>query len=143
MLLGCLGCDASYSYRPEGWVPQRGGFTWVKNVGRVKLLTWGIGELMGSESITPEFEVTNQSSVPFVVESADLFVGSQAYSAQLPGHGELQWRTVLPGTVRRVALQWSFKESAWKVLGKRAKMILRIRQGVSPLTLEIDYTRIE
>jgi hypothetical protein len=143
LLLSSIGCDAGYSYGPEGWAPQKGGLEWVKDLGRVKILTWGISELTGSESITPEFEISNQDSVPLVVESASLFVEKQVYRAQLPGKGALQWRLVPPGAVRRVALQWSFEESAWKALGSNPKIILNLYQGKEPVVLEIRYARIE
>src|SRR4029077_14730498 len=115
--LSFTACDRSYAYKPEGWRQQKKGLEWVLVEGDVKVLTWGINEFLANESISPEFEITNQARMPLVIESATLAVGRQAFGARLPGDGALQWRTVPPGSVKRISLNWTFSEPAWKVLG--------------------------
>jgi hypothetical protein len=141
LLFLAQGCDPGFSYRPEGWRSR--GYQWVSSFHEVGFTTWGITGILGDESITPEFEISNKGSTPVVLESAELWVDGRALLAHLPGRGEARWRTVAPGAVGRITLLWSFNESAHKVLGSRPKIVLKFQQGARPLEVVITYTRTE
>lgn len=143
LLLLSSGCDAGYSYRPDGWSISNGGHEWTKVDDGVSFLTWGIGGLVGSEDIIPEFEIRNATTTPVIVESAVLLARGKIYDAQLPGKGELQWRTVLPGEVKRITLYWHLEEVALKSMGEKPEIDLRVRRGVKLDTMKIKFSRVD
>jgi hypothetical protein len=138
-----LACDRSYTYSPKGWTPQKEGLEWVLVEGLTKFRTWGIDKFLTSESIIPEFGITNQAATPLVVESAKLSTGRGDYIAKMPGRGALQWRTIPPGSIKRVPLEWTFEQPAYKVLGPNSIMDLRLRRGNQSSVLRVSYVRIE
>ena len=140
--LSSQACDPGFSYRLDGWAAQGKSYEWTKSFDDgVKLTTWGIGGLVGSESIISEFEIENKGSATVVLESAGLLVGGHISPARLPGQGEVRWRTVSPGAVKRISLQWSFNESASKAVGSKPKLILTLDQDGEPLTIKIVYMK--
>src|SRR5581483_10466117 len=117
LMLALSGCDSGFSYRPDGWSERDKSTEWAKVEEGISFVTWGITGLTGSDGIIPEFEISNRTASPVVIESAALLAGTQVYNGELPGKGALLWRTILPGEIKRVAISWSFEGPAWKALG--------------------------
>jgi hypothetical protein len=100
-------------------------------------------ELLTSEILTSEFEITNQAVTPLVIESAKLSTEVGVFDAKMPGGGALQWRTIPPGSVKRVFLEWPFEKPTWKVLGPNPIIDLRLRRGNRSSVLRVRYSRVE
>jgi hypothetical protein len=144
ILLGLLilGCDRGFSYYPEGWNKQGKGGGWNKEWPDLKVRTWGIFGLNGSDNVSMEFEVTNKSKEAVTLETATLAVKKGSYPlvlAQLSD--DPAWRTVPPGGVRRMPLAWPVEITGplpeW--LGPSPKITLDLKQGMQPRIVGISY----
>lgn len=142
LLLLLVGCDPGLSYRPEGW-QESGKFKWATTWENVEISTRSLAGLAGSESMSPEFTFTNRTPMPVVLESAVLLAGDASYPGQLPGSGDLRWRTAAPGATQRIAVLWHFDKSVQEVLGPSPKLVLSLSHGGRPQPLEIRYARSE
>jgi hypothetical protein len=55
------------------------------------------GGFIASSGLIPTFNIVNRSDVQASIEGAELSVDDVSYEAELPGNGELHWRSVDPG----------------------------------------------
>jgi hypothetical protein len=134
-------CDRGASYCPKAWVAQREGREWSKSLDGVEIRTGGISELLGSDSMSPEFIIVNRTSRSLIMKSATLRAQRILYPARLPGQGEAKWRTVPPGETRRISLFWSFPKPFSDVLGEEPEIALDVQHGTVRRTIEIVYAR--
>jgi hypothetical protein len=108
----------------------------------LKVRTWGIFGLNGSDNVSMEFEITNKSKEAVTLETATLAVKKGSYPlvlAQLSD--DPAWRTVPPGGVRRMPLAWPVEITGplpeW--LGPSPKVTLDLKQGMQPRIVGISY----
>jgi hypothetical protein len=74
-----FGCDRGFSYYPEGWSKQGKGGGWNKEWPDLKVRTWGIFGLNGSDNVSMELEITNKSKEAVTLETATLAVKKGSY----------------------------------------------------------------
>lgn len=144
VLLLLSGCDPGFSYRPQGWqAAEESDYEWFASFGGVKLTTWGLGGLIGARYLSPEFEFHNSTDQPLVLESVDLVAEAGRHSGELPDGGTIEWRTVEPGSTKRIPIGWDFEERPMDLLGPHPSLILTFRLGDEPHQVEITYERME
>lgn len=141
LLLAGGGCDPGFDYEPTD-LARVDKDEWAVRLDGVEIRTNSLGGLVGSCCIVPEFEVINETSDLVAIEGAQLVTADQTYPVDLPGHGELRWRSAAPGASTIVPLYWEFDEMAVKLLGDRLRIILDLRIGGTERHLEIDYERV-
>jgi hypothetical protein len=144
LLLGVvvLACDPAFDYRPEG-LTKVGKNEWGTRLDGVELRTGTLGDLISSRGLVPEFELINRTSELVAIEGARLITGQESYPVDLPGGGELRWRSAAPGASASISLYWKFEEAAVKLLGDRPRIVLDLRIGEEEHQVEIEYERIE
>jgi hypothetical protein len=142
VLLIAVGCDPAFDYEPAG-LSKVGEYQWGTRLDGVELRTRSLGALIGSRDLVPEFEIVNQTSELVAIEGARLITEQESYPADLPGEGEVRWRSAAPNTSARVSLFWEFEDAAVELLGDRPRIVLDLRIGEDRHQLEITYERVE
>lgn len=121
-------CDRGFSFRPAGWT-NAGNSQWTRAFGEIEIRTGGIADLIGVTAILPTFEVINHGRETVLLETAVLAAGGETYPARMPGKGEVEWRTVPPGTTRRISPYWEFGRAALDILEPGPTVVLGFREG--------------
>lgn len=142
VLLVTVGCDPAFDYEPAG-LTKVGEHQWRTRLDGVELRTGSLGDLIGSRGLVPEFEIVNRTSELVAVEGARLITEQQSYAADLPGEGELRWRSAAGGTSARIPLHWEFEDTAIELLGDRPRIVLDLRIGEEQHQVEIEYDRVQ
>lgn len=140
LLLLCA-CDPGFEYRPVDWPTAKEDFVWEKDFSGFKIKISHLAGFWGSQYVMPEFEVTNLSTLPIFLERAELRLGAKTLDGRLPGFGAKQWRTVAPGTSRRISVIWQFEQPTTEVLGKHPFITLTFHVGEVPVPVNILYAR--
>lgn len=142
VLLIAVGCDPAFDYEPAG-LPKVGEYQWGTRLDGVELRTGSLGDLIGSRGLAPEFEIVNRTSEVVAIEGARLITEEGSYAADLPGGGELRWRSAAGGTSARIPLYWEFEDVALELLGDRPCIVLDLRIGEEQHPVEIQYERVQ
>lgn len=142
VLLLAVGCDPAFDYEPAG-LNKVGKYQWGTRLDGVELRTGSLGDLIGSTGLVPEFEVINRTSELVAIEGARLITKQESFAADLPGEGELRWRSAAPGTSARIPLYWEIEGAPVELLGDRPRIVLDLRIGEEEHELEIEYERVE
>jgi hypothetical protein len=139
-------CDPGFRYRPQQWQADKSSFFWTTSIGEIRLQHWGIGDLIGSRGVTPEFEIRNTSPYSLVIERAELITASGRQTGKLPqinGKDAVEARTVRGGATRRIAVLWEFPTPALDVLGPAPQIVIEYRLNDRPERLVINYERVD
>ena len=97
----CTGCDPGYLYHPvnEAGVPMSRLEIDIRGV------TVSLGELetlSGSGSIAQQLTIRNNASVDVILLAGTFRSRQNSIAVQLPGDGELEWRTVPAGESKEI-----------------------------------------
>lgn len=140
MALGA--CDPAFDYRPVNLRSADDG-RWITDVEDVEIQADSLGGFISSTGLIPTFTIVNRSGARTSIEGAELVVGDESYPADLPGDGELRWRSVNPGESGSISLHWEFDRSAIEVLGEQPGVLIDLRIGEEVRQVEIEYERVE
>lgn len=135
-------CDPAFDYRPVNLRSTDDG-RWIADVGDVEIQADSLGGFISSTGLIPTFDLVNRSGAQASIEGAELIIGDESYPADLPGAGELRWRSVNPGESGSISLHWEFDRSAIEVLGEQPELLIDLRIGEELRRVEIDYERVQ
>ena len=106
----CAGCDPGYFYRPfndEGVQLSRMEI-------EIQGVTVSLGEfetLIGSGSVAQQLTIRNSGSKNVILLAGTFRSKQNSISVQLPGDGELEWRTVPAGESKEIYCLVDLSES--------------------------------
>jgi len=143
LLFPVLGCDPGYSYKPidKSGTPMP---EWSASVEGVDFGFSPLHGLVGSRYISYGPEISNQSAKTVILLDGRLTTNGRTIKATLPGSGESEWRTVLPGEVKTVSLLWDRTQhgsSKELILGQKISWSWRVRIGKKKHSFEFDTDR--
>ena len=90
------GCDPGYSYTPLNSSNEPVS-SWTTDIEGVNIRIPGFDILVGEGNMLQWITITNNSNSDVVLLNGTLTTKGNSISADLPGEGELKWRTVAPG----------------------------------------------
>jgi hypothetical protein len=139
----CAGCDPGYFYRPvnEAGVPMSRQEIEVRGV------TVSLGEfetLSGSGSIAQQLTIRNNASVDVILLAGTFRSRQNSIAVQLPGDGELEWRTVPAGESKEVYCLVDLSEAGGNVevaLGTSLTWEWDVQIGDEKRTLQMKMVR--
>lgn len=135
-------CDPGYRYGPVDWQVINEGALWSTSFDDVALTHRGIGGLIGSEYIVPQFDIRNGSNRSLVLERAELVTAAGRQPGELPGAGAIEARTINAGATASIPILWNLPQPAINALGMRPIIVLEFRHGQESRSLTIRYERV-
>lgn len=136
------GCDPARFYRPQGWRAVDGhAATWITSIHDVEIETAGVGGLIGTRMIVPEFIIRNRTEQVFVLESADLLTPTGRRAGRL-SPGDLESRRVRPGAMARIVALWDLQKPLTKDLGSNPQVILEFTLDQRRDRFAITYEQV-